>query len=224
MGYGVLETPDGGLMIVGRTGSFGAGGMDAWVIRTDAQGEMLWDRTYGSEILDYGTDLIRAPGGGYYLVGSSEFGGTGSKTSWLRRLDEEGEVLWFREYAEGEYGYFQSGLISRDGNLVLVGTRTDLRAEETDYWIVGMDLGGQVLWNHQYGGKGEDVAQDLCEGPDGGFLLSGTTRSWGVGDRDFWIIKTDDQGNWEPGNPSREIWDRVLARMRSEDGAARPQL
>jgi len=223
VGYAVAEAPDGGLFLVGRTGSFGAGGMDAWLIRTDVQGEIIWDRTYGSEILDYGTDIISASDGGYYLVGSSELDGTGSKASWLRRLDEQGEELWYREYREGDYGNFQCGRLTAAGDIVLIGSRTDQRANETDYWILSVDAAGEVLWNRQYGGQGEDVGRDICQGPDGGFLLSGTTTSWGMGDRDFWIIKTDAEGRWAPGSESREMWDRVLARMGREN-ASKQQL
>ncbi len=223
VGYGLVEAPDGGLTLVARTGSFGAGGMDAWVVHTDAEGEILWDRTFGSEVQDHGTDLVLLPEGGYLLVGSSELAGIGSKTSWLRHLDEKGDEIWYRGYPEGDYGYFHSAMIASTGDLVIAGSRADQRSGETNYWVAAFDLLGEVLWSHQYGGVGEDMAQGLCEGRAGGYLLSGTTSSWGAGDKDFWIIKTDAEGHWEPGNPSREIWDRVLARMRAEDGG-KPQL
>ncbi len=223
VGYGVVEAPDGGLTLVARTGSSGAGGMDAWVVHVDAEGEILWDSTFGSEVQDHGTDLVLLPEGGYLLAGSSEMEGTGSNTSWLRHLDEQGEVLWYRKYPEGDYGYFHSALIASTGDIIIAGSRADRRSGETNYWIAAFDLQGEVLWSHQYGGEGEDMAQGICESIDGGYLISGTTSSWGAGDRDFWIIKTDAEGRWKPGNPSREIWDRVLARMRAEDDG-KPQL
>jgi len=70
-------------------------------------------------------------------------------------------------------------------------------AEDCDFWLIKTDAAGNMEWNQTYGGTRYDYASSVVQTSDGGYALAGTTYSFGHGNNDFWLVKTDGSGNME---------------------------
>jgi hypothetical protein len=97
-GWGLVQMDDGGYAIVGVTSSFGAGGVDGWLFRTDSSGNMLWNRTYGGAGTEFLDDIILTSDGGYALAGFTDSFGAGSTDLWLIKTDAVGVIPEFSSW------------------------------------------------------------------------------------------------------------------------------
>jgi predicted secreted protein len=103
--YDVEETQDGGYIVGGGTGSFGAGGWDMWILKLDSHGNVQWQKTYGGRgvgidglNVEYVHDLAKTSDGGYIVVGGTTSYGAGDRDIWVLKLDSQGNVQWQRTY------------------------------------------------------------------------------------------------------------------------------
>ncbi len=210
----VVATSDGGYAIAGTTGSFGAGGYDFWLVKTDANGVMEWNRTYGGTGNDAVSSLIATSDGGYALTGTwnsslacggIRYGMAYYGDFWLVKTDASGNMQWNKTYGGPGLDIACSLIVTSDGGFALAGTWNYLSTWEFnnfaggDFWLLKTDALGNVQWNRTYGGTGNDVASSLVATPNGGFALAGTwnyTTNYGlVYHGDFWLVKTDPLGN-----------------------------
>ncbi len=118
-------------------------------------------------------------------------------------LTAKGEpVTWNRTFGGSENDILFYAEQTVDGGYIASGTTYSYGAGGGDYWLVRTDAEGNELWNRTFGGAGQDESYWFDQTADGGIILSGMTDSFGAGGGDFWIIKTDSEGN-APAEPSR---------------------
>jgi len=89
----VVQTADGGYTLAGNTGSFGAGGLDGYLVKTDSNGNMEWNQTYGGTSSEVACDLVKTMDGGYALAGQTNSFGAGGPDFWLVKTDSVGNVV-----------------------------------------------------------------------------------------------------------------------------------
>jgi hypothetical protein len=242
-GYNVLaavrQTSDGGFILGGTSSSSPSGnktspnygGYDFWVVRLDASGNKLWDKSFGGTDNDWLYDVRQTSDGGFILGGWSVSGPGGVKTSpnygntdfWVVRLDASGNKLWDQSYggsgSDSLYSLQQTG----DGGFILGGASSSVPGGNkssanygaSDFWLVRLDANGTKLWDQSYGGSGFDVLFNLQITSDGGFILGGysssgpdgTKTSANYGDNDYWILRLDAGGNvlWDKSFGGRPI-------------------
>ena len=202
-GYDVQLTSDGGYIIVGETTSYGAGYYDVWIIKTDLSGDTLWTRTYGGAHDDHGYSIQQTMDGGYIIIGTTSSFGAGGPDIWLLKIDEFGDTLWTKTFggnnSEWGHGVQQT---SNDGFIIVGDTMTALGY--ADVWLIKTDLAGNPLWTKNYGGSSNEVGYSVQQTTDGGYILTGFTSSYGAGNSDVWIIKTDASGD--------TLWTKTLGR------------
>ncbi|MGB3477590.1 MAG: hypothetical protein WBB67_00335 [bacterium] len=243
-GYPAIQTADGGYIISGSTYSYGAGGLDIYLIKTNSQGDSLWTRTYGGVNDETGLVLPDIDGGyivcgqtcsfgdtlgDVYLVKTDSLGipvwtktyggvnydvGYGGWTSdggyilggytcsfgdtlgdvYLIKTNSQGDTLWTRTYGGvgSDMGFPQQRL---DGGYIIVGTTYSFGTGNADVYLIKTNASGDTLWTRTYGGTNNDFGWVLQQTTDGGYIVSGTTLSFGAGMEDFYLIKTDADGN-----------------------------
>ncbi|MGD0496125.1 MAG: hypothetical protein ABSB28_08805 [Candidatus Bathyarchaeia archaeon] len=190
----VIQTSDGGYALAGYTTSFGAGDYDFWLVRTDSSGNMLWNRTYGSAGDDEAECVIQT-GDGYALAGLTNSTGAGGLDFWLVKTDSNGTPQWNRTYGGAGDEAANALLQTSDTGYALAGWTTSYGAGGYDFWLVKTDSSGTMQWSKTYGGGGDDAAFSLVLTSDGGYALAGFTGSYGAGDYDGFLVKTDSSGN-----------------------------
>jgi hypothetical protein len=193
--YSVVQTGDGGYALAGWTWSFGAGGLDTWLVKTDAGGNMLWNKTYGGTGYDEAYSVVQTVDGGYALAGETSSLGAGNFDFWLVKTDANGNMLWNKTYGGTGYDWAWSMVQTVDGGYALAGYTNSSGAGRGDFWLVKTDASGNMLWNKTYGGGTGGEAHSVIQTDDGGYALVGGTTYFGTGNGDFWLVKTDASGN-----------------------------
>jgi predicted secreted protein len=190
-----VQASDGGYAILGDTSSFGAGGSDFWLIKTDAEGNAQWNNTYGGTGTETSGDMCLTSDDGYAMSGYTTSLGAGGQDFWLVKVDAGGNVEWNMTYGGtgNEYAYHVEQTL--DGGYALLGQTTSFGAGNNDFWLVKTDASGIAEWNVTYGGTGNDVGIHVLQTGDGGYAMAGSTSSFGAGSNDAWLIKTDVAGN-----------------------------
>jgi predicted secreted protein len=193
-GRGLIQTADGGYAMAGYTNSFGAGGSDVWLVKTDASGNMQWNKTYGGTNDDpYAVSLVQTDDGGYAIGTSTSSFGVGGRDFWLVRIDAFGTPLWNQTYGAAGDEYFLSMIQTREGGFALVGCTRSFSGGDNGYLVV-TDSVGTSLWSKVYGGSNTDWLYDVVQTGDG-YAMAGNTYSFGAGDTDAWLLKVDSVGN-----------------------------
>jgi len=192
--YCVVQTSDGGYALVGATESFGVGKLDFWLVKTDANGNSVWNRTYGGAVDDDAYCVIQTSDGGYAVAGRTESYGSGDSDFWLVKTDSFGNLEWNRTFGQSFFNVATSVVQTNDGGYAIIGWSVS-DVLDIDIYLVKTDAFGNMQWNKTYGGTDSDSACSIVQTSDGGYALTGTTRSFGAGDDDFWLVKTDVNGN-----------------------------
>jgi PKD repeat protein len=220
----MIKTSDGGYIISGSIRhhpSHPTGDWDAWVVKVNATGQVQWDKPYFSGQDDGGGGIIQTADGGYAFVGATQsWGGYGGRI-WLVKIDGSGNQQWVKTYGGGggptdnAYSIVQMS----DGGYMIAGYTCASGAGSSDFCLIKTDSLGNQIWLKTYGGVNDDQAHSMVQTSDGGYVLAGYTKSFGVGGSDVWLVKTDPSGNQQ----WNEIFggandDRAASAIQPSDG------
>jgi hypothetical protein len=175
-GWSVIETSDGGYMLLGTTESFGRGGKDFYLVKTDRSGVEQWSRTYGDEKDDLGQCVRQTSDGGYVMVGSTDFPAAGSSDILLVKIDRSGDTLWTRRFGGSATDLATTVDETADGGLIICGTTQSFGAISSDFWLVRTDGAGVKIWDQIIPGGSEEECSDVVATADGGFLAIGVAN------------------------------------------------
>jgi len=217
-GPSLVVASDGGCVLAGYTNSFGEGGADAWLIKTDASGNMMWNHTYGGANFDSASCLVATSDGGYAMAGQTYSLGAGNADFYLVKTDATGNMVWQKAYGGTEEDRAYSLVVTSDGGYALAGYTYFSDTQSYDFWLVKTDSSGNMEWSQAYGGTEYDYAFSLVATSDGGYAIAGETGSFGL-EGDFWLVKTDASGNmmWSQ-NYGGAKYDRAYSLAVSSDG------
>jgi len=218
-GNSLIQTSDGGYVIAGYTSSFGAGQLDVYVVKLDANGNLQWTKTIGGKKADVGTSLIQTSDGGYAIAGFTESFGAGEWDVYVVKLDASGNLQWTKTIGgpKGDEGY--SLIQTSDGGYVIAGYTNSFGAGKADVYVVKLDAKGNLQWTKTIGGPESEIGNSLTQTSDGGYAITGTTGSFGTGKAAVYVVKLDAKGNlqWTKtiGGPESEVG---LSLIQTSDG------
>lgn len=251
-GQSLVQTFDGGYALTGYAmsddgdGSVNNGFHDNWLLKLDPSGEIEWEKSFGFSGHDHSYDILQTTDGGFFFTGflditSARADGNTEKYSsitrhgvgefWGTKIDAQGELLW-RGYFGGSNNDRSHAVVpSEDGGFVMGGfsESDDFDISNTqgsyDFWLVKVDVRGQLVWERSFGGSGIEISYDIATTLDGGYVVTGNTFSTdgdiqeNKGESDFWLIKVDDSGTllWERTFGGSQF-DAAQAVVASKDG------
>ena len=188
-GYSVEQTSDGGYIIVGSTKGLDLVFPDIYLAKTDSLGDTLWTLIYGGNLYDCGYAGREIADGSYVFVGARRDTLEGNLL-YLIKTTTNGEHLWLKTYDGVGYAVEQT----TDGGYIITGY-TWFGSGESDLWLVKTDSLGDTLWTKTYGGSGPEEGCAVAQTPDGGYIIAGHTYSFGLGQYDVYLLRTDVNGD-----------------------------
>jgi hypothetical protein len=194
-GYSVQQTNDGGYVVAGYTYSYGAGGADVYLIKTDSSGDTLWTKTYGKQEWEYGFSVLQTTDEGYIIAGFTDSYSPGWDDVYLIKTDSSGDTLWTKNYGGTDHDVGYSVQQTTDGGYIVAGSTESYGAGGEDVYLIKTDSSGNTLWTKTFGGSQYDCGCSVQQTTDGGYIVAGYTESYGAGGSDVYLIKTDSSGN-----------------------------
>ncbi len=219
LGYSVQQTSDGGYIIVGITQPIlSAINAEVYLIKTDVNGDTLWTRKFGALNADVGESVQQTTDGGYIIAGITGYG-AGSSDVYLIKIDASGNSTWAKTYGgnDADFGYFVRQ--TSDGGYIITGTTESFGAGDIDVYLIKTDSIGNAVWSKAFGGSNDDLGRSVYQTTDGGYIIAGTTHSFGTGVADAYVIKTDSSGDtlWTK-TYGGTYWDQGASACQTSDG------
>ncbi|RLF08229.1 MAG: hypothetical protein DRJ60_00880 [Thermoprotei archaeon] len=195
-GYSIQQTSGGGYVVTGETKSYAAGGSDVFVVKLDSSGNLSWAKTIGGASDDYGYSIQQTSDGGYVITGSTDSYGAGDFDVFVVKLDSSGNLSWAKTIGGASYGYGNSIQQTSDGGYVIAGHTGSYGAGNADVFAVKLDSSGNLSWAKTIGGTNSDYGRSIQQASDGGYVITGSTYSYGAGNSDVFVVKLDSSGNF----------------------------
>jgi hypothetical protein len=195
--YSVEKTSDGGYIVAGQTYLFGPGEFDALVIKTDSNGDTVWTRTFGGMAgeIDAAHWAHETSDGGFIIVAKKGAFGPDPADIWLIKTDENGDSLWTKTHGGEFFDIGNAIQQTSDGGYFIPGYTYSFETDSYDVFFLRTDSEGEILWTRSHGGFEDDIGQSGQQTFDGGYIIAGYTWSFGQGDRDAYIVRTDSNGD-----------------------------
>jgi len=220
-GMYVQQTTDGGYIVTGGTDSPTPASRDVFLLKTDAAGITQWSQVFVAPGNEFSHYVEQTTDGGFFIAGYSQGSVNADADALGIKTDVNGNVQWANVYGgpnddgnDAVYPEFTTnGQQTPDGGYAIVTTTRSFGVNGTDIWLLRLDPSGNVQWSKTYGGALDEQPRGLDVTADGGFAIVGWTFSFGFGEQDVYLLKTDSLGNlnWSKtfGGVAREKGESV---------------
>ncbi len=191
----IRKTNDGGFVFAG-SGAISPNFQQIQLFKLNSNGSFLWKKDFGGSVDDFGASIQPADGDNFILAGYTYSYGHGNNRcdGWLIKVDSNGDTIWTHTYGGTNFDSFYFVRHTSDGGYIAVGT-TQSYGNGEQGWVVKTDAAGNELWSRDIGGTQIEKFQGVCETPTQGFILSGSTNSYGNGGHDAYFVEIDANGN-----------------------------
>ncbi|MFC2084357.1 T9SS type A sorting domain-containing protein [Bacteroidota bacterium] len=207
----VQQTPDGGYILAGSTLLPSEDFNDFYIVKTDNNGLMEWSAVHGDDETENANTVLQTGDGNYMVFGQTNSEGAGHFDYYLMKISSSGEKIWDKTYGGNKDESAGAMVKTDDGGYILVGSTRSFGDEfSTDLFIIKVSADGNVIWEKTYGGSGGESVNEIIRTNDGGYVMVGTTGSYGAGSFDVYIVKINASGNL--------VWEKTFGGTGDEEG------
>jgi hypothetical protein len=208
------ETSDGGFIVSGIFSWWAEGGrMDLWVFKLNSDGSIAWQRAFGGNWGEMGHFVQQTSDGGYVVIGLTttftDVDGEwwdGAVDVWFLKLNPDGSVDWQRRYGglsfESDWANETRRITvqeTSDSGYIFITDTSSFGAGWTDIWVVKVNSDGDIEWQKTYGGQESEwllrSGPHIQQTPDGGYIFTCYTLSFGVNYSAIWVVKLNPDGS-----------------------------
>ena len=207
-GYSVRQTDDGGYIVAGYTVLSDPDNEDIYLIKTDALGDTLWTKVYGTPDRDLTYEVQQTSDGGYIVTGFTTDYVTYVSNAFLLKTDANGDSVWMRIYDDRQR-QIKSVIQNDDGDYLIAGT-SEVTISNWNATVMKTDSFGDTIWNRYYGGNNDERANCVRETEEGGYIIAGESLSYSVGLFDMYLIRINSEGD--------TLWTRAFGGEEHEYG------
>ncbi len=194
-GYSVCQTFDKGYVVVGATTSFGSGNTDAYLLKVDSLGAAKWQKIFGGINIDQAYSVKETKDSGLIIVGYTNSFGKGGYDMYVIKTDKMGNTNWAKTYGGSNWDFAYSVESTLDGGYIIAGGTYSFGNGNEDVYLVKVDSLGNSMWEKTYGGLNDDESKTIKQTIDGGFILTGFSKSFGNSNGAIYTIKTNSVGD-----------------------------
>lgn len=208
-GKDVLQTSDGGYIIAASTETSVVNDLDVMIVRTDNLGNLLWKKSYGTNLPSSPNGILQTSDGNFFIVGYMVAQGSLDFDHYLLKIDgSNGDSLFSKVY--GGYGNEESKEIiaTSDGNYMIVGASNSISIPDNQMQVIKIDPAGNQLWTQYYGNLDYQSARSVKQCPDGGYIVAGKTTSSGMSS--IQLVRTNSTGG--------SMWTKTIGGATSLEG------
>lgn len=195
--WGIQQTSDGGYIMSGYTTSPETGIQDAYLVKLNSSGGMEWENSYGGSAPDWFDSIQETTDNGYIVAGATSTSSDDTSDAYLIKINSTGTIEWQNTYGGSSYDGAYNVQKTSDGGYVMTGSTRSSGVGYSTMYLVKTDSLGNLEWEKSYGGGGFEGASEVQQTPDGGYIVVGTTQSYGGGGADVYLVKTDSSGTTE---------------------------
>ncbi len=196
VGYDVKQTLDNGYIITGSTSSYGQGNTDMYLVKLDSMGNKKFETTFGNYNNDIGKSVIQLADSSFVMVGYTNSTGFGGYDIFLVKADKNGNLLWQKTIGGSDWDFAYSLQQTLDGGFIIGGTTYSFGHGNADGYLVKTDINGNVNWTKTFGGANDDEFKSVIQTADGGYAMTGYTKSYNdIDSGDVWVYKLDALGD-----------------------------
>jgi len=191
----VHQTFDKGYVLAGRSNPSGFIYYDVFIVKFDSSLNLQWSKAIGGTADDRANAMQQTADSGYVLAGETSSFGAGANDVYVVKLDSVGNLQWAEAIGGSLNDVGNSIKQTSDGGYIVAGNSSSF-AQGDDYYVVKLDGSGNIEWTRTIGGTASDIATDVQQTPDGGYIVAGYSRSFGIF-RVSCLAKLDEDGNLE---------------------------
>jgi hypothetical protein len=172
-GNAILQAEDGGFLVTGNMSQSQEGDSNVTLLKTNANGSLLWQKSYGGDKDEHGNSITRAAGGGYVIAGDTESYGNGSSDVYLVKTDHNGDMQWERTFGGDKADAGLAIQQSSDGGYLIAGYTESSADGKKDIYLIKTNAAGDLQWSRTYGGPYDDMATSIQRTRGDSYIISG---------------------------------------------------
>lgn len=193
-GQGIVQLEDDSYVVTGASSSYANNQSQAFLMKLNDQGDVLWSTNYGGLESDWGRRVLYKQGYGFYVCGFTNSYGNGAYDFYMVKTDESGVEEWSETYGDTGWEKVHDAALTRDTGVFMIGETNSTLNGDHDIYLVRTDKNGDTLWTKKLGGSGEDYGHSIVQKNDSVFIIGSTIYVTDSLQTKGYLVEIDEDG------------------------------